>query len=239
MDLRNIKWGKKKYQQFISYLKNLKEDNYAIYQKKSISTKYVILGIRLPKIRHIAKEIFIGDYSSFLKFAQNIYYEEILIKALVIAQIEDKFLFNKYINELIRYIDNWAICDSFCNSLKIISQNPNYYFNYFKKYTKSKKEYKARIGIVIILNFFVKKEYINQIFLIINDIDNKKYYVRMAVAWLLCECFIEFEKETYNYLLNSNLDKFTFNKTISKINESFRVQDDVKEKIKNLRKNVK
>ena len=53
----------------------------------------------------------------------------------------------------------------------------------------------------------------------------------MARAWLLCECFIKYENETLKYLENNNLDKFTINKTISKIRDSFRVDKKTKDYI--------
>ncbi len=58
----------------------------------------------------------------------------------------------------------------------------------------------------------------------------------MALAWLLAECFIKFPDETFSYLKSSNLDKWTFNKTISKISDSYRVDSELKKEVKKLRK---
>lgn len=55
-----------------------------------------------------------------------------------------------------------------------------------------------------------------------------KYYVNMGIAWLLCECFIKHREKTLAYLLKSNINTFTFNKTISKIKESYRVSSEDK-----------
>lgn len=46
-------------------------------------------------------------------------YEEIMIRGLVTAKLKmplaEKFV---YIEEFLPYIDNWAVCDSFCTALK-------------------------------------------------------------------------------------------------------------------------
>jgi 3-methyladenine DNA glycosylase AlkD len=58
----------------------------------------------------------------------------------------------------------------------------------------------------------------------------------MAIAWLLAECFIKYPDETFGYLKQSNLEKWTFNKTLSKICDSCRVPSEAKQQIKLLRK---
>ena len=54
----------------------------------------------------------------------------------------------------------------------------------------------------------------------------------MAVAWLLSICYIKEKEATINYLKNSHLDDFTLRKTISKINDSYRVSKEEKEQLK-------
>mgnify|MGYP003305544549 CR=1 FL=1 len=52
------------------------------------------------------------------------YYEEIMLKGMIIGlnkKLEWKNI-ERYINEFVPKIDNWAICDTFCSSLKIINK---------------------------------------------------------------------------------------------------------------------
>jgi len=58
----------------------------------------------------------------------------------------------------------------------------------------------------------------------------------MAIAWLLAECFIKYPKETDDYLTKSKINNFTFNKTISKICDSYRVSKEEKERLKSMRR---
>ena len=82
-----------------------------------------IIGVRLPKLREIAKEIAKGDWKDFLATSSNDYYEEVMINGLVIAyakcDVDEKL---NYIESFVPKIDNWAICDSFCNSLKFVKK---------------------------------------------------------------------------------------------------------------------
>jgi hypothetical protein len=54
----------------------------------------------------------------------------------------------------------------------------------------------------------------------------------MAIAWLLAECFIKIPDETFSYMKTSKLPKWTFNKTISKVSDSYRVDEDTKKMLK-------
>lgn len=51
----------------------------------------------------------------------------------------------------------------------------------------------------------------------------EEYYVKMGLAWLISECFIKFPTGTMDYLLSSKIPAWTFDKTISKICDSYRV----------------
>lgn len=58
----------------------------------------------------------------------------------------------------------------------------------------------------------------------------------MGIAWTVAEAFIKYPEITLQYLRDNNLDDFTFNKTIQKICESFRVEKEMKEYLKTLKR---
>ena len=58
MDLNLTQWDELSYQSFKKYLFSIKEDKYKEFSSKLTKTKYSILGIRVPVLRKIAKEIF-------------------------------------------------------------------------------------------------------------------------------------------------------------------------------------
>ena len=112
-------WTKETYKSYIEYLISIKEDEYKEFHSKLCFTKYEILGIRLPIIREIVKQISKTNYIDFLNLTKSNYYEEVMIEGLIISHIKDELIFDKYFNNFINKIDNWGICDSFCNSLNI------------------------------------------------------------------------------------------------------------------------
>ena len=196
-----------------------------------------IIGVRLPKLREIAKEIAKGDWRNFLATSSNDYYEEVMINGLVIAyakcDVDEKL---NYIESFVPKIDNWAICDSFCNSLKFVNKNKEKVWEFIQPYLKSNKEFEIRFAVVIILNYYITEDYIDLILETLDEVKHEGYYVKMAVAWAISLCFVKFEEKTMNYLKNNKLDDFTYNKSLQKICESLRVDKDTKAIIKSMKR---
>ena len=224
-------WNDSKYLEYIKYLKSISEEEYKKFNSKIIFTNYKMLGIRLPILRKIVKEIIKGDYKSFLNISGNTYYEEVMIYLLVVASLKSIDELMIYFDNALSLIDNWALCDSFCGSLKIIEKNKDYFLVIIDDLLKSKETYKIRVGFVLLLNYYVKEEHLDIIFKYLDNIKSEEYYINMAKAWLLCEVFIKYQDYGFKYLINNELDSFTINKAISKIRDSYRVSKDVKDSI--------
>ena len=225
------KWNQNTYQEYLDELMQESDSKYREFHQKLTTTQYEILGINVPKMRKIAKEISKSDILSFLKVCGNHYYEEILVEGLVIAGIkEEKFFFESF-EKYLPKIDNWAICDSFCNSLKIVSKNPEKYFDYFLNLLKQQEPFTIRVGLITILNFYIKEEYLEKIFESLNQIDSEHYYVNMGESWLLSEMYTHYPIETEQYFKTTKINDFTMNKTISKIRDSYRITKEKKEEL--------
>lgn len=199
-----------------------------------------ILGIRVPVLREYAKKL-IKKYS-FEELINNIddeYYEEIMLQGMLIG-LNSKENFNvikKYIEDYIPKIDNWAICDTFCAGLKIVNQNKENMWGFIKQYLDSDKEFYLRFAIVIILDYYIEEKYLEEIFRIFNNIQSEYYYVKMTIAWAISICLIKYYDKTINYLKNnSKIDKWTYNKSLQKAIESYRITKDQKELLKNMKK---
>lgn len=231
-------WNKEEYNKLINYLNKNSDENYKMFTQKLIPNISVdkFIGIRIPILRKIAKQISKGNYIGFLNINKNNYFEETMLEGLVISNIKDNFEFEKYLKRFIPKIDNWSICDSFCNSLKIVNTNKEYYFKFFKQYINNNKEYETRCALIIFLNYYIEDNYINEIFEIVNNINSNYYYTNMAIAWLLSICYIKYPNKTLFFLKNSNLDVFTYNKTFQKIIESNRVSIEIKNTLRKLKK---
>ncbi len=196
-----------------------------------------IVGVRVPVLRKYAKQLSKGDFRSYLLNAKNDYYEEIMLQGMVIglAKMDTKERL-KYIKEFIPKIDNWAICDVFCAGLKFVEKNKKEVWKFIQGYQKSKEEFELRFLIVMMLDYYITEEYINEVITILDSIKHQGYYVKMAVAWAISIAYIKYPLITMKYLENNTLDDFTYNKALQKIIESYRVSKENKEQIKSMKR---
>ena len=230
-------WNKESYKAFIEYLISIKDSKYKEFHSSLVlNSKYEMIGIRVPIMRDVAKKISKSNIEEFLEYAQNKYYEEVMIQGLIISHIKDEKMFYKHFIEFIKKIDNWAICDSFCSSIKLVRNYEEKYFKEAIKMALNKDEFISRVGLVMILNHFISQKNLKIIFDTLNKIQSEKFYINMAEAWLVCEMYIKYPKETKEFINNNKLNKFTQNKAISKIHDSFRVSKKEKELLRKYRK---
>lgn len=196
-----------------------------------------IIGVRVPELRKMAKEIALQDYAQFLDQSKDEYYEELVLQGLVIGyakiSIEETF---RYLKVFVPKINSWAVCDTTCSNLKITKKHMQKMWEFLEQYINSENEYEIRFALVMYLDYYLTDEYINKILQNIDKITNKQYYVQMAIAWLISFAYIKQKEKIEKYLLKNNLDKFTQNKAIQKICESYRVSKENKDKLRKLKK---
>lgn len=215
----------------------LREEEYRLFQQKLIPNQENILGIRIPKLRSLAKEIAKGDWENYLRNSEEEHFEEIMLKGMVIGYIKVPL---EQRLELIKWfvpkIDNWSVCDSFCVGLKFAKKHREEVWDFLMPYLQSNKEFEIRFAVVMLLNYFLEKEYIEECLKIFNSIQHDGYYVKMGVAWAISIAYIKFPNETEKLLLQNDLDDFTYNKALQKITESYRIDQETKEKIRNMKR---
>ena len=226
-------WDSNDYQEFLNILKNNSDIEYKRFHQSLVKDLDKFYGCRIPFLKKVAKEISIGNYQEFLKLNKLEYYEEKMIYGFIISSV--KMDFNErlvLVEQFIKYIDNWAICDSFCANLKCFKNNRELGFKFINKLIKTNDVYSIRVGLVLLLDYYIEEDYLNKIFKICNNIKNKDYYVLMAISWLISICYIKYPKATLVYLKDNKLDNWTNNKAIQKIKESRRITKEEKEFLK-------
>lgn len=203
---------------------NLIDEKYKKFHSKLCPNIDNILGVRLPLLRKISKNLSRDNWNEYLENPYSEYYEEIMIEGLTIGYIktDNESRFN-YIKNFVPKINNWGICDSFCNNLKFTKKNMKEVWEFIRPYSLSSKEFDIRFAVVMMLNFYIVDDYIDEVLHILNNISHEGYYVKMAVAWAISFAYIHYPNKTLKFLENNNLDKFTYNKALQKIIESNRV----------------
>lgn len=227
--------------QIKEHILKLADEKYKEFHSKLCPNTDNILGVRVPILRNYAKELS-KKYTTdeLLKNIDNQYYEEIMLQGMIIGlSKENNFeVIKKYIKDFVPKIDNWAICDVFCAGLKITKKYKEDMWNFIQTYLKSKNEFYLRFAIVMILDFYIEEGYLERNFEIFNNVRSDKYYVQMAIAWAISICLIKYYDKTIKYLKSKEckLDNFTYNKSLQKARESYRISKEQKEELQKMKK---
>lgn len=196
-----------------------------------------IQGVRVPVLRKIAKSI--SKEEDLFKYLENPTlenYEEVTIYGLVIGYLKlDIEKYQYYLDKFIPYIDNWATCDIVASNLKFIKKSKQEMYSFILKYLNSKKEFEVRFAIVLLMDYYLDEEFMDTLKLV-EKVKLDYYYVKMAISWLISICYIKHKDETIEFLKNTSLDNWTYNKVIQKIIESNRVTKNEKEYFKTLKR---
>ena len=204
------------------------DDKFRTFTSTLIPGSRPILGVRVPMLRKIAKEIAKGDWQMYLKEATEDTYEEVAIKGFVIGYVkEDLAELIPYIIEHIEKINDWSLCDGFCSNLKIVEKHKEEFLQFILPYGKIDDEYKQRLVAVILMDYYLTDEYIDMSLEVLDSLNNEKYYCKMAIAWAIATAWAKQREKTYSYMQagNNTLDDWTYNKAIQKMVESYRVSD--------------
>lgn len=238
MELKRTHWSNADYDEFIHALEEEAEPEFREFQKRLIKTSGTILGIRTPSMRTIAKQIFQGNYEEYLSVCRADSFEEVMIHGLVITNIKPVSAEQlcSLADSFLPLIDNWAVNDCFCGSLKQIRKYSGEFFIHLEHYLSSDSPWDVRAGLIFMLSHYLEEDTIEEVLLRCDRIHIDHYYVRMGQAWLIATAYAKFRDLTHNYLEHCSLDDWTFNKTIMKCRESYRVNREDKELLKSMKR---
>ena len=213
-------------------LESLAEEKYRKFYSRLIPGSTHLLGVRIPKLREIAKREAKSNWREYLKDASDSSFEEIMLQGLVIgyAKAEPEEIC-QLLDIFVPKVDNWSVCDSTAMTIQTIKKYPGIFFSYAKKCIAKGTEFSVRFGLVLLLSHFITDDYYKKVLDLINRCEFTGYYAKMAAAWLISVCYVKYQEITENWLQVAQIDAWTFNKAIHKIRESYRVSDRDKNRI--------
>ena len=106
-----------------------------------------IIGVRIPKLRTLAKKIAKEDWRGYLEHAACDTYEEIMLQGLVLGYAKgeiDELL--EYVRAFIPKIHDWSVNDCFCATFKIAQKHREKVWNFLMPYAKSDQEFEQRFS---------------------------------------------------------------------------------------------
>ena len=198
-----------------------------------------IIGVRIPILRKIAKEIAKGDWQTFLREAPEDTYEEVQVKGFVIGYVKtDLDTLLPFISEHIEKINDWSLCDGFCSNLKIVAKHKEEFLAFFLPYAKREEEFSQRVVAVMLMNYYLTDESIAQTLELLDGLKHPGYYCKMAVAWAVATAWAKQREATFSYMQDGNntLEDWTYNKAIQKMLESYRVSAEDKEMLRAMKR---
>lgn len=217
-------------------LNELAEEKYRSFTSSLTPGKENILGVRLPMLHKLAKKLLKGDWRTTLTLIGDETMEELMLQGMLIgggtADIEEKL---RLAAGFIPKIDCWSVCDTFCSGLKIAVTDPEKVWDFLQPYLNSDQEYELRFGVVMLL-YYLNPQYAPLAFAHFDRIHHEGYYVKMAVAWVLSMYYVNLPELTMEYLKVNHLDDYTYNKTLQKIVESLRVDQETKARIRSMKR---
>ena len=196
-----------------------------------------ILGVRLPELRKMAKQLARSDWRENLRQLSDDTFEEIMLQGIMIGCVscpaEERL---ELIIEFVPKIDNWSVCDSFCTGLKFVKSEKERVFSFLQPFFVSEKEFEQRFAAVILLDYYIDEIWLSRTVKALEQINAKQYYAKMAVAWAMAECYLHFPDEVMPVLRQNRLAPEVRQKTLQKIIESRTISQDTREEIRAMKK---
>lgn len=219
-------------------LNELAEQDYKKFSSALIPGCKKMLGVRIPKLRTLAKQIAKEDFRGYLNDASDDTFEEIMLQGFVIGYAKaDINEILEYVKVFIPKINDWSVNDSFCSTFKIAKKNQQIVWDFIMNYKNSDHEFEQRIVAIMLMDYFLTDEYIDSVLNVLNELKFDGYYTKMGVAWAIATAGAKYPEKVYQYLIhNDSLDKFTYNKAIQKMIESYRITPELKVELRKIKK---
>lgn len=215
----------------------LQDKKYQEFHSKLCPNVNDIIGVRIPNLRKMAKQIAKENPKEYLEKVPKKYYEERMLQGLIIgymkADLEERLV---YLDQFVPIIDNWAVCDCCTSTYKFTTKYPKEMWQYIQKYLSSHREFELRFAIIMLMDYYLTEEYIDQVLEIYNNIQHEGYYVKMGVAWAISMAYVKFPEKTMKLLKNNHLDDFTYNKVLQKMIESYQVDKETKKILRTMKR---
>ncbi len=218
-------------------LQDIKYRDFIIPLSPNIPSEEFI-GVRLPKLRTLAKELVkeLGSDSGINDFLHDVphkYHEERNLHAMIINEMKDFDSVIAEINNWLPSVNAWSISDTL--SPKIFKKHPEGLTKICFDWIDSDEIYTIRVGILILMKFYLDEFFETSHADKISAIRNDEYYVNMMKSWYFATALAKQWDLVIPYIENKTLDTWSHNKTIQKAIESYRITNEQKDYLRLLK----
>lgn len=214
----------------------LQDKNYGDFHSSLLPgfPREYFIGIRVPVLRKFVKGYKKEEEArEFLTQIPHTYYEESMVHAFLIAEINDYDTCIKAVEAFLPYVNNWAVCDGL--SPKVFKDHKQELLEKIKQWIPSEHTYICRFGMGMLMRWFLDEDFRPEYLKMPASVRSEEYYVNMMIAWFFATALAKQWDAAIPYLQNLVLEPWTHNKTIQKARESFRITPEQKEYLKTLK----
>lgn len=221
-------WTIKDKDEFISYLDTKRNESKVAWSKNILNTPSDVLALKTKDMVDIAKEIYKGNYQSFLDLKITNYYETIALYGMLLNRTDEYNTLMTYIIPYIDMMDCWAHCDLI--KLPMQDKHMKDYIELSLSLRHDDRVFARRFSLFILFQYVKDKSVLPLIFDSMKDLkEEDAYYVIMMAGWLLSEALILHKEATESFLSSNELNPKIVNKAIQKCRESNRLSKEEKD----------
>ena len=193
-----------------------------------------VLGVRMPALRALAKELRGTDEAAaFLAALPHRYLDENNLHALLINDLRGYEDALAALDAFLPYVDNWATCDAL--RPKAVKKKLADFRGRIDGYLASAAPYTVRFGIEMLMCHYLDAAFSAKQNGQVASIRSEQYYIRMMQAWYYATALAKQWDTTIPLLEQRRLEPWTHAKTIRKAIESYRISDEKKAYLRTLK----
>ncbi len=192
-----------------------------------------VIGVRSPELRRICRSLDGAEAAEFMKELPHKYLEENNLHSMLISRIKDEDACIEALEAFLPYIDNWATCDTV--SPAVFKKKREKLLARIRVWISTDRVYTVRAGVGMLMKYFLDDAFSPEYNDLVAGIVSDEYYVNMMCAWYFATALAKQYGATEPYLRDRRLTEQVRKMTLKKANESFRIPDERKKRLKELR----
>jgi 3-methyladenine DNA glycosylase AlkD len=216
---------------------SLQDTDYRDFQCRLMPTVSpdVVIGVRIPALRKLAKEIFGTDMgNAFLAELPHSYYEENNLHGYMLELLPKYDQAVAALDVFLPYVDNWATCDTICP--KIFRKNLAALWEDIGRWIASGQTYTIRFGLGMLMRYYLDAPAFSTAVLErAAAVESDEYYVNMMAAWFFATALTKQYEAALPYLTGHRLSPWVHDKAIQKAIESRQIAPEKKDMLKTLK----
>ncbi len=217
----------------------MSEASYASFSEKLKVSQREVMGIRVPHLTALAKELAKAEGLSFLDdflAYPSVCYEEVILAYKLFGLLKlDRQTNAHYLARLLAYNDSWATNDALCSSFKTPKTDQGGYWPLIKSYLDSPNPWEIRFATITMMSYYLTDQYAKEVLELLKAVESDHYYVTMGLAWAFATAMAKQREITLPYLQKGVLSEEMRKKAIQKCIESYRISDEDKDLLRTMR----